>query len=150
MKKEDGTLIVNPDEINSLLISHLESIQGRITEENQGREHLPPLSIAETEALCTRMSKNKGISLDLISDRLFHLNSPKLTEVLSRLWTIPLNRIKPIHFEARLVALNKVHPQLPKPNEFRPIIVMSPLLKFLEARFASKLSEYCLNQMQPS
>ena len=46
------------------------------------------------------------------------------------------------HFETRLIPLNKVHPKTPKANEFRPIIIQSPILKLLEARFQRKLTTY--------
>ena len=45
-------------------------------------------------------------------------------------------------FEARLCPINKVWPQIPKNDEFRPIVVLSPLFKFLELRFLSKLNLY--------
>ena len=35
----------------------------------------------------------------------------------------------------RLVPLNKVYPKVPKAGDFRPIAVMSPLLKFILGRF---------------
>ncbi len=38
-------------------------------------------------------------------------------------------------FEARLVPLNKAFPNIPKRKEFRPIIVLSSILKYLESRF---------------
>ena len=41
--------------------------------------------------------------------------------------------------KAKLVPLNKVLPEIPKDREFRPIIVLSPLYKFLELRFLPKL-----------
>lgn len=37
--------------------------------------------------------------------------------------------------EARLIPLNKVWPDIPKAHEFRPIVVLSPMFKFLELRF---------------
>jgi hypothetical protein len=45
-------------------------------------------------------------------------------------------------FQARLCPLNKVWPNIPLSDEFRPIEVLSPLYKFLELRFLSKLNTY--------
>ena len=50
-------------------------------------------------------------------------------------------------FEARLCPLNKVWPQIPKNDEFRPIVVLSPLFMFLELRFLSKLNKYLTYQL---
>ena len=43
---------------------------------------------------------------------------------------------------ARLVPLNKVAPRIPNRLQFRPIMVQSPLVKLLEARFLPKLQRY--------
>ncbi len=50
-------------------------------------------------------------------------------------------------FEARLCPLNKVWPQIRKNDEFGPIVVLSPLFKFLELRFLSKLNKYLTFQL---
>jgi hypothetical protein len=47
-----------------------------------------------------------------------------------------------------LVSLNKNYPNIPGPNDFRPIIVMSPLRKFLEGRFLRVTTEYLKNTMR--
>ena len=38
-------------------------------------------------------------------------------------------------FEVRLIPLNKVWPNIPKVEDFRPIIVLSPIIKWMEMRF---------------
>ena len=48
-------------------------------------------------------------------------------------------------FEARLVLLNKVWPDIPNHNEFRPIVILSPIYKYIELRFADKLQEYMIH-----
>lgn len=35
------------------------------------------------------------------------------------------------HHEARLVCLNKVHPRVPEISQYRPIVVASPVIKFI-------------------
>ena len=42
-------------------------------------------------------------------------------------------------FEARLIPLNKERPNKPKIHQFRPIIVLSAMYKFIELRFLAKL-----------
>jgi hypothetical protein len=45
-------------------------------------------------------------------------------------------------FQARLYPLNKVWPKITLSEEFRQILVFSPLYRFLELRFLSKLNTY--------
>jgi hypothetical protein len=47
-------------------------------------------------------------------------------------------------FQARLCPLNKVWPNIPLSEEFRPIVVLSPLYKFLNLRFFSNLNTYLI------
>ena len=97
-----------------------------------------------------RISNGKAPSFDLVSDLMFNKdNTPRSTNVFTDLWTTPLHQIPYInkHFEGRLVPLNKVHPNIPAPNEFRPIIVLSPIFKLLEGRFLSKASSNLVNRL---
>ena len=48
---------------------------------------------------------------------------------------------------SRLVALNKVWPQIPSRDDFRPITVLSAMYKFMELRFLPKLNNYLVNHM---
>jgi len=48
---------------------------------------------------------------------------------------------------ARLIPLNKVWPKIPGINDFRPIIVLSAIFKFLELRFLPKLQCYLSQKM---
>ena len=50
-------------------------------------------------------------------------------------------------FEARLIPLNKVWPDIPNEDQFRPIVVLSPLYKWLERRFLWKLSRYMTDKL---
>lgn len=52
-------------------------------------------------------------------------------------------------FEAKLIPLNKVWPEIPKANEFRPIAILSHLYKFIELRFIEKLDNYLINKLDP-
>ena len=75
----------------------------------------------------------------------------KTSEIIRSLWNSAiLNNLDDIHFKARLIPLNKKHPQIPKADEFRPIIVMSPIIKLLEARLLPKLQLYLQMNLQRS
>ena len=50
-------------------------------------------------------------------------------------------------FEARLVPLNKVWPDIPKGDEFRPIVIESPMYKYLELRFLPQLRKYLVDKL---
>jgi len=53
------------------------------------------------------------------------------------------------HFVSRIIPLNNDHPNVPRFDRFRPIIVNSPLIKLLEGRFLEKLNEYLVKKMFP-
>ena len=150
LKDDKNNLITSPNTVSQLLIDQLAKIQGEMMMPSTQSVTLSEITTQEAQNLMKKMSKGKGISFDLISDELFHTDIPQVTEMLRKIWTIPLSNLKEKHFDARLVALNKVHPNIPKANEFRPIIVMSPLIKFMEARLIPKLSDYTQNRMLPS
>ncbi len=53
-------------------------------------------------------------------------------------------------FRARLVPLNKVWPEIPSPDQFRPITVLSAMYKFIELRFLPKLNKYLKERLDKS
>lgn len=150
LRDENGKLIVDPERVDLELVDFLRTIQGELKISQPSCKMLLPLTDQETLNILDKMSNDKAISYDLIPDFVFHFNFENKVKILKSLWTIPLDQINPRHFEARLVALNKVYPEIPTKGDFRPIIVMSPIIKFLEARFLPKLMNYCKNKMLPS
>jgi hypothetical protein len=50
-------------------------------------------------------------------------------------------------FEGRLIPLNKKYPNIPRGNEFRPIVVLSTAFKWLALRFMPKLNKYMRERM---
>ena len=50
-------------------------------------------------------------------------------------------------FEAHLIPLNKNYPNIPSYDQFRPIVILSPMFKLLELRFKAKLQKYLKNKM---
>jgi len=51
------------------------------------------------------------------------------------------------HFEARLICLNKVYPRTPHIDQYRPIVVTSSIIKFLEGFITNSLRKYAVNNM---
>ena len=83
------------------------------------------------------MSKNKGITFGGISDT--WIQETRELQIINDLWND--NNLKVLNkiFYARLVLLNKVWPDIPNEEEFRPIVIVSPLFKYLEIRIAEKI-----------
>ena len=50
--------------------------------------------------------------------------------------------LDPKSFECRLVPLNKKFPNIPNEEDFRPLVIISAFIKFLESRFLPKLRNY--------
>lgn len=93
------------------------------------------------------INKGKAISYDGVSESIFQIrgscckNRPTLCNTCLNKINIAISLLDPNywnsgladkHLVANLIPLNKVHPNIPAPNQYRPIIVMSPVLKFLE------------------
>ena len=51
------------------------------------------------------------------------------------------------HFQTRLIALNKEHPKIPMLENYRPIVVSSPVLKLIEGLYMNKLRRYISNYL---
>ena len=115
---------------------------------------LPQLTIDETIQLMEMVARNNAIAFDLIGDEWFEVIRTKSglpdedtisrAERLKDVWkseTLNSSLFNMV-LEARVILLNKVFPKIPKINEIRPIVVTSPLIKFMELRIAHKLKEY--------
>ncbi len=148
-KDEDGKIQSSEEAVNEMIINHLRSIQQERTTKSNWDVKLKKLDREETLAAIEKMSWNKGVAFDLCPDNFCRLFCNKKTvserylNLIQELWTIPIQNIPNIHFKAKIIALNKVHPEIPKKGQFRPIVVMSPLIKLLEMRFYSKLMKFC-------
>jgi hypothetical protein len=103
------------------------------------------------------VNSGKGIAFDGITDKLFQVSklccrgsnqfcrdcrtkvafaSELMTE---EYWA---RQESMLHLKGRLVAFNKKHPRMPELHEYRPIIVQSPVVKFLEGYITSALRKY--------
>ena len=65
----------------------------------------------------------------------------KARPMINDLWNGCLNKVQRLekHFVSRVVLLNKVHPNIPKADENRSIVIESQLRKLLETFFIPKL-----------
>jgi len=92
------------------------------------------------------MSKNKAITFDGTIDSFFR-NCQKV-HLINDWWNEKvIQGLGYKIFEARLIPLNKKWPNIPKEDEFRPIIVLSAAYKWLELRFLKKLKEYLVTRL---
>ena len=154
----DEKIITDPKEVASTLIGVLKEIQfsDKFTQYSGDLPFpdLPPLKKKEVLSLLSTLSTGKAISFDLFSDMLLRDESvtKRLAKLLKNLWTKDLNKIDSLNelFKARLVALNKVHPNTPKPDEFRPIIILSLIIKIMECRWLPKLQDYVITKLCPA
>ena len=127
--------------------------------------HLPIPSKNEIKELPRAMSKNKPVAYDGISDNIFHIHGKcakpntdneskdcsKKIQFCRSIWdkdywcTSQSNT----HFQARLLPLNKVHPKTPSANQYRPIVISSPILKMAESYVKKKLLTFCKDEIEP-
>ena len=152
----NGEVISNPREVNIYLREALSKLTGeKETPSYVKREHFPnlkPLEISELQNLATKLKKNKAIAADYVHDSaLFEriANCQNTARGFCDLWSAEVMNDHSVKFclTGRLVPLNKVHPNIPKPDEMRPIIALSPIFKLIEARFKPKLEAYLSNRM---
>jgi hypothetical protein len=54
------------------------------------------------------------------------------------------------HHQCRLIALNKVFLRIPRIDQYRPICVLSPPVKFLEGYIIDSLREYGIKKLNRS
>lgn len=150
---DDGSLITDAHEVAISLSKTLMEIQIDSQWPFLDIEPFPKLralEISEMSDIICSLSTNKAITLDCASDSLFsytlkHLSSNKLRD----LWSTDLDTIKGFEqtWTSRLVPLNKAFPNTPTRKQLRPIVVSSPIIKLLEARFMPKLKNYLNNNL---
>ena len=164
--REDGVITDKQEEIEELLLKTMEEVQ--IDEEwgwieKKTFPKLKRINDQDMENLLKTLARNKAIAYDAASDILFDdyvsynsadetSNLQKTATKLRNIWRVNLDEVPNIDdtWDARLVPLNKVFPQTPERNQLRPIIIQSPIVKIIEARFASKLHNYLETKLDRS
>ena len=115
---------------------------------------LPPLDEEQISNILKSLSTGKALSFDLFSDTVLRDEKmmKKLSKILGNLWSDNLKKVEALDklFAGRLIAFNKVHPKLPKKKEFRPIIILSLIVKIMESRWLPKLKEYMVRKLCPA
>jgi hypothetical protein len=93
--------------------------------------------VKELQNLCSR---GKAVTFDAFSDT--WLKTTRRLDLISNWWRpSAIEKLKGC-FAARLIPLNKVWPNIPSGEQFRPIAVLSPAFKWLELRFLPRLRTY--------
>jgi hypothetical protein len=122
--------------------------------------------IEPTTELILEMAANvktgKGISYDSVSDDMFRIGKDKqckrsdycancikkigfLKSLLDpNYWKTPESKN---HLIGRLVCLNKKYPRLPEVKDYRPIVVLSPVYKFIEGFTIRNLKRHARNEI---
>jgi len=111
--------------------------------------NLRELGPVEMDEIFRRLWPGKAITNDLVADDIFKKGfKERAKSILSDLWS-GLD-IKDHHFRTRLAPLNKKFPSTPMPDQIRPIIVSSPIVKILETRLVHKLQAYLRDKLHRS
>jgi len=98
---------------------------------------LPPLTQQQVQQEQRYCPYNRGLTPDGFSDT--WLKKTQCWALIADLWNLKeINRLTRC-FEARLIALNRMWPDIFLKDQFRPIVVLSPIFKWLERRFILKL-----------
>jgi len=92
------------------------------------------------------MSKDKAVSFDGFSDNWFRKTTKY--ELLCGWWGHSiLHILGDSPFRARLIPLNKVWPTIPCADKFRTIVVINPLVNWLESRFLFNIRTYLISRL---
>lgn len=134
-------IVTSATDILANCILELEKLSGKSeSPPNSSFPSLPPVTEDEVSEMQAWMSKNKGVTFDGFSDNWFRKSNQKF---LTNWWNNEtISHLFPLSFEARLIPLNKAHPSIPNKQQFRPIIILSSSLKWLESRFKKPLQNY--------
>jgi len=143
---EDGTVQHNRTEVNKLLLGVLNETQSCDKDPQYTQKFpsptLPKLGATKVEDIIKRLSYEKGLAFDSISDLIFNKeNRKKASKVFRNLWTVKWEKVidNDINFRTKLIPLNKWHPNIPTLEKFHPICVSSPIIKLMEVRLMPKL-----------
>jgi len=151
--KVGDAVIRNEDEVNRLIMDSLKKVQ--VDERSSMYSgplpfpYLPDLNPEELECVFRKLWPGKAITTDCIGDNIFGKECrERVIRVLRDLWS-GIN-LRNFHFLTRLIPLNKKFPDIPTPDQIRPIIVSSPLVKILESRLRSKLQKFLRDHVHRS
>ncbi|KAL4477946.1 hypothetical protein ABPG72_013354 [Tetrahymena utriculariae] len=142
-QNNDQKIITSSNDINLNCINYLKNISDSIKEPPKPFEfpYLTPLKIEQILLMQQLMSINKAVVYDGLSDRF--LKETQSYHLINDWWNPQtISMLNKNSFKVRLIPLNKVHPNIPLTDQFRPIAVQSPAIKWLELRFKQQLQDY--------
>jgi len=161
--KENNVITSDPKEIEQNLLTTMQEIQVDHNWPWIEKKQFPRLKVIDEQMameIIAGLATNKAIAFDGCSDILFKENKDKkqvcnrtlTARKLCDIWRTELNEIQEVEdtWDARLVPLNKVFPQIPTRTQLRPIVVQSPLIKIMEGRFLRKLQDYLIFRLDRS
>lgn len=161
----DGDLVVSGPELDRRLAQHYEQTHNNLPNPSPEIIRFPllPNSPQHISSMCSNIKSNKASAFDHVHEVLFKFCKRSafdchefdcsscstkmgiLKEMMSpNYWTEDQKRK---HFCCRLIPLNKNHPNLPTVDNYRPIIVSSCFVKFLEGAILPELREYQRNHL---
>ncbi|CAD8115257.1 unnamed protein product [Paramecium sonneborni] len=147
-KREGGIYNCYLDDTNNIIVGEdvfkncyiqLDNLSKQVKYFPLAIPQLNQLSKDQVEKLRIKLASDKAISYDCITHQFIKNCNWK---ILSDLWKEDTFLINKLLGWARLVPLNKVYPNIPNKTQFRPIVILSPLYKFIEMRFYDKLMNY--------
>ncbi len=154
IQDENGELLSSEESAKRIAQNFKEIHSQTDPEETLKRVDFPDLGPVETKHMIAMMSmiaQNKAISFDGVHESIFHVlkngkdkDTADRAELLKDIFKPEvLNSSYMEHaLTGRLIPLNKVFPNTPTIDQYRPIVALSPMAKILEARIAVKLKRY--------
>jgi len=149
---ENGVLVDSPDEVNKQLMTTIKELQVDPSKPHHKNLEFPQLRLrtqVEMKGILDNLWNGKAIAWYSVTDSIFHREwKERSAKIFADLWA-SLKLVRNIHFEARLIPLNKIHPKIPSRKDIRPIVVNSPLVKLIESGIMPELSTYLIKKLHP-
>ena len=142
LDEAQDAIVTDPERISISCLNQLQKISNSQNPAHVDQEfpNLPELNEAQVRDTQRFLSSNRALTEDGFSDA--WIRRTQNTALISNLWRKDTILKLKKSFQARLVPLNKVWPSIPRFDQFRPIIILSPMIKFIELRFYRKLLNY--------
>ncbi len=144
LKDTSGTIVTNSEEVDKALMNHLRQNDNRFTDRTYMTwNQIPTLPIPSPNELVNvlqKVSQHKALTHFPVPDEFAHqLLAHNRYSAIINLWNPETLERFPEIFDSKLVPLNKVHPEIPKVSQMRPIVATNVLFKILELRFSDEL-----------
>jgi hypothetical protein len=155
-------------------MQHFREVHTRVPGFTPEESELPDYLYKEEtiKRMMRNVNRDRGITFDAIADRWFDIGRDKECKAAQREFgpdELCTKCIKKVtfatsllnhsywkteesrrHHEARLICLNKVYPKTPEIEQYRPIIVESPVIKFWEGIITPSIRRWMQEGMDKS